>query len=828
MRFFDPMSNYDAAQIGAIYERIIGDGIFPTKEGTSSQDFKVSASSTSMKVFVKQGLGFFSGKWIRVGHDFSFTVNAVDSGYERLDSVIIQIDTVNFAGNVIYRTGTETTSFPVAPELINSLTIHEYRIANVLVTENAPFIEIVDDFRGSCECKWTESTISDLSYKIVNVLKFGVRNDGTPTSLTNVLPNNSNVIYYFPEGTYKLKGMSFSEKNNITILAPKATFIFDNINTSTNYILQFESCSNCKIIGGIFDCSCTAKIGLYFINCQNTFIKNVEIRNVGGAALKDTAGISFYKDCSDSIVEDIYIHNVQAGVASTDDYIHANGIAINGYLHSREVHIISLYDYYFSHNITIRNVRISDIGNELYNNTSNDGDGIYIVQFPKDTPFVSDAESNIKIINPTITNCSKRAIKVVTRCVDIIGGIINVSSTSAAIEYQYVRNSTIRGLHISNSSFTAITIYGGDGMMNIEDCYISGNGLNNGIVLYRENNNNSAIKKGGENINISNCEFEELNLPIVAKLTNSSEEKVVTDSILIRNCTIGYFSGNSAIMLLPSRFSTIKKLKISDLSFKYGTSINEIYQSNHVKYNNVLSEPCLINLGTNVDFLNPSMSLILDIDSVQDDFNDIFKLYPFSAKNLYLGGTPALAAYVYEYPELFGFIASVNNVNGLSATVLSEHTVKISGGTSSSIQNIFIPINGIEFQENIDYFINLTSNVIYSDNGMSVQLAQVNNEVGLIGNEISISGYAIRNLISVDTSDTANFIKVKLEAGFDVLGEDDGTQLSFSITTRFPKIKGLDGISERLSALEREVESLRTQTRNNEGDENYENYEDNV
>ena len=108
---------------------------------------------------------------------------------------------------------------------------------------------------------------------------------------------------------------------------------------------------------------------------------------------------------------------------------------------------------------------------------------------------------------------------------------------------------------------------------------------------------------------------------------------------------------------------------------------------------------------------------------------------------------------------------------------------------------------------------------------MSVQLAQVNNEVGLIGNEISISGYAIRNLISVDTSDTANFIKVKLEAGFDVLGEDDGTQLSFSITTRFPKIKGLDGISERLSALEREVESLRTQTRNNEGDENYENYE---
>lgn len=35
--FFDPMSNYDAAQIGAIYERIIGDGIFQPKKAPQAK-----------------------------------------------------------------------------------------------------------------------------------------------------------------------------------------------------------------------------------------------------------------------------------------------------------------------------------------------------------------------------------------------------------------------------------------------------------------------------------------------------------------------------------------------------------------------------------------------------------------------------------------------------------------------------------------------------------------------------------------------------------------------------------------------------------------------
>lgn len=753
-----------------------------------------------MTVFVNNGLGFFSGKWIKLSSSISFDVVPINSNYRRIDIIVIRLDLSNQTCGIIYRTGA-LSSDPVEPSIIFNDNIKEYPIAVIRVYPYITHIHENDiiDLRGKSICPWAETLLST-KIKIVNVTRYGVSNDGSRTEISNVLSSSeSNVIYFFPKGTYRIKGFVFSNCDNINIFAPNASFQhFTENNQSRQEFFRFENCSYCKVIGGKYDgqdADGAPRVGINFVNSTFSIVRDVIIQNIGDQNKEMTSGISFTGECDNSIVENVIIDNVQVGIISSDGFYHVTGIAIRDYIPADEP------IYLYNKNIMLKNVFISNIGT-VSNNTDIDGDGIYIVQFPKSNPTMSVAESYIKIVNPTITACSKRAIKVATRCVDIIGGMIDVSCQSAAVEYQYVRNSSIRDLHVCNQAMTAITICGGDGLISIENCYIYGNGTGNGIVLSKGN-----ICDSGENVCISKCDFENLYIPICAHLTSYSEAKVNSDSIIIKECSFGHFKGSAAILMLPSRFASLKKLKISDISFKFGQSFAEIFNSNNAFYCDNVSNTCIIDLGTPSDFLDPSMSLMIDIDSIKDDFDELFKLYPFQAKNLYLSSEPASASYVYEYPELINIISS-DTIYGstFSINLTSSNSLSINGATSNVSQRVFISISDIKFESNIVYSISVSANSFPISNILSVGLFRENNNQTGIGDEIMINKDKNKISFMLDSTQLGKYLSIKLFATAESVTIN--TEITLNVTRRTPYTKGVFELTREIDSLKARIEAL--------------------
>lgn len=129
---------YSAEQMSKPYERLITDGIFATDiAGSPSSDLKVIADE-GLTVKIQKGAGMFNTKWFELLDDqiISIPENDNEDGYDRIDTVLVQISSVAREGTVIYRTGTPAEE-PVAPDVTDFGDLHEYRIANVYVSYEA-------------------------------------------------------------------------------------------------------------------------------------------------------------------------------------------------------------------------------------------------------------------------------------------------------------------------------------------------------------------------------------------------------------------------------------------------------------------------------------------------------------------------------------------------------------------------------------------------------------------------------------------------------------------------------------------------------------------
>lgn len=843
------------------FDEIVNNGIFLTEKGDVSQNFKVTAAN-GMNISINAGKGYFEKNWFYTDNNNVLQISNTNVGYRRIDSVLLQIDLENERCNIVYRTGTEDVS-PTQPEITITTTVVEYRVANIIITSDS--IESIIDFRGTSSCPWLKSKIPDTFSKIVNVVQSGLFNDGTVTDLSVVIePNESNVIYYFPKGTYKIKSYELNNLHNITFLAVNAKFISEKtFKENKNHELEemrqmllFNNCTNCKVIGGVYDGNYEVQRAITFLNSKNSEVRSVEVTKIGGETYASAAGICLMGNCSCSKLISVTVHDVQSG-RSAGAYIYASGLSIT-----------SASDGQYSKNIVIDNPEIFNIGTALYTDNSNnplkiDGDGIFIIQRPEYIPesgsrneheddfydlyknatvdgnfyyyneytkairnrryhikiencclsesfeFLDDRESFIKILNPHITDCSKRGIKVSARCVDIIGGIIDVTSWGPAVEYQYTRNSTVRNLTVTNNSFTCLSLSAGDGIVSVENCRFSGNGSNNGIVLGTQNKDYNHINKGGENVIISNCDFEDFQTPILAYFDSTQAIPAVSESIVIRNCTIGYFSGGSAILISPIRFQSLKKLKISDIVFKNGNSIADVFSANEFFYGQTVQDKNLINLGNENDHVNPTQSLIIDIDCLTDDFYEIFQSYNFTTKNLFLGGTCVVRSEIFEIVKIAttANASYTSNPEGtdLSVEITNDHLIHVTGGSSNvNNQFVYIPIKNFPVLKGIEYVINVETSVVYPNGGLTLSLYNVSH-YERIGSEIALNGQIKTISMVPDNSNIAEAIQIKLKPYNDVLSN---TIVSVSITTQNASLAGMNDIIIELLKHERRISAL--------------------
>lgn len=139
---------YSAETMSNPYDRLITDGIFAAREGSTDADFKV-ISAGDMDITVKVGAGVFWGKWFKLTQAQTITLENNDTEYTRIDSIVIEINNTAREGRVIYRTG-EPAAEPTPPALIDTAYIHEWRIANIEVASYATSLDdsVIFDRRG--------------------------------------------------------------------------------------------------------------------------------------------------------------------------------------------------------------------------------------------------------------------------------------------------------------------------------------------------------------------------------------------------------------------------------------------------------------------------------------------------------------------------------------------------------------------------------------------------------------------------------------------------------------------------------------------------------
>ena len=120
---------YDATQISSIFDGIVTDGVFMSI-GTS---LRVKAAS-GMTVNVGIGRAWFNHTWTYNDALLPLTLDASDVLNSRIDSVILEINSGESvrANSIKILKGTHASS-PKEPSLTSSVTLHQYRLANILV-----------------------------------------------------------------------------------------------------------------------------------------------------------------------------------------------------------------------------------------------------------------------------------------------------------------------------------------------------------------------------------------------------------------------------------------------------------------------------------------------------------------------------------------------------------------------------------------------------------------------------------------------------------------------------------------------------------------------
>lgn len=157
--FYDAIDNdrtYTADDMGKPYNFLLRDGI--VRELLSSTPFYVTGD-TGMRIIVFDGRAILGGKWVESLTPVYFDVPPNTSVYNRLDSVIIQVDkrSSGRVANLVYRTGTPASN-PIWPEINTIPDVIEMRLGYLTITPGMTEIpdSAITDWRGTSSCPWVK------------------------------------------------------------------------------------------------------------------------------------------------------------------------------------------------------------------------------------------------------------------------------------------------------------------------------------------------------------------------------------------------------------------------------------------------------------------------------------------------------------------------------------------------------------------------------------------------------------------------------------------------------------------------------------------------
>lgn len=592
----------------------------------------------------------------------------------------------------------------------------------------------------------------------------------------------SNMTYYLT-GAYNIGSTVIEGVQNVTLILDNATIKYSGPDgTLTAYLLRFANCHNITIIGGLFDGNNLTQRGLYFYNSNNCKVINVEVKNIGNANSAYSAGVDFVSGCHHSMIKDSVIHDIISGKKASDGFIHSVGLGMSN------SHAV------YNKHMVVDNVQIYNImgTTSTINDSTTDGDGIYIIQKPSDNSEDSRMDSHITIRNCHITKCSKRGIKVAARNVSIYNTYVDVDSWAPAVDFQLSAGKIVDS-HISNASnVSCLSIFWDNGKTSVHNCEIVGSGKNMGIVLNGSLSSTERYTSEPQSVEVIGCDISKVVSAVHCGAKNGLSNDY--DSLRFINNKIGTFA-EKAISLYqdnttkPQRIKSVKSIVIDGLYFKEELSDTQIP----------------VYLGTSSKFINPSNTLKV-VDGIVD-FRNLFKDIPFTSLDIDFGLAKAYFDKVFQAASNSislsdGEYVATGDTNKEVVVTVADNVINITAANVTATRNVYIPLNSnIEFKSDDEYKW-LADTTLTAGGYSNNATITFTNKFNLIStSSIMALNATSKKLILKNISGTADKFRVQIKAGVTMTG-----QCTVSLTNQEPVFKG--DLEARIAKLEAAVASL--------------------
>ena len=191
----------DSSTLSTMINEFVSTGVFPKEQ----DGFTVTAGD-GMTVNVSPGSAIIRGTTCIEKDARTLTIQAADSTYDRIDSIILRYDNnENVRAIDLYVLKGTAASAPVQPALTRNDAIFEIALANIYIPVNATTISderITDTRADTSRCGWATGVAQDFMESINN--RFAVVNEGISNNTANIAKNTTSITN-LNNRVYKLK-----------------------------------------------------------------------------------------------------------------------------------------------------------------------------------------------------------------------------------------------------------------------------------------------------------------------------------------------------------------------------------------------------------------------------------------------------------------------------------------------------------------------------------------------------------------------------------------------------------------------------------------------
>ena len=295
--------------------------------------------------------------------------------------------------------------------------------------------------------------------------------------------------------------------------------------------------------------------------------------------------LNLFGDCTGFCVNHCAFDGCNAGVVSSDGFIHAYGIFVNRLGSSKT----------YSGSGVIRQCRISNIAGTDKGGTKADGDGIFI-QAP---PYLDGngnlviPEARISVEHCIFSACKKRGVKVAARGVSIDDCIFGGAFWYACVDWQYghgrISRSVLYNTSDYNGSITSAMVTS-DGGVEVDGCLFSApyvyvdpdtgertNTFHPGFRLgKRLGSSVIGADVAWDPICIDRCRFDGVSRAVFAYNSEGDTTGYTLAGLEITDCEFGEFNQAHVVELNSTMFQRILAYRFTDFRFDYGANRTEV------------------------------------------------------------------------------------------------------------------------------------------------------------------------------------------------------------------------------------------------------------